>query len=495
MHRKPTHEIDLDAEAFRDLGYQLVDMIAGFFEQIHQYPTTCALTAEEIRAGLPGDTFPEDGVDVSTLMTVTAEMLFSGVRHTGHPKTLGSFAGSAAPVGVLSDLLGAALNANLVGWDASPVPCEIEAQTIRWLGQLVHYTDSAEGLFVSGGTAANLTGFFCARCAAGVKESIRHVGMQACSEKFKVYASADTHTWIEKAADLSGLGTDAIQWIDVTASHKINIDLLNQQIIEDIHNGYKPLMIVGNAGTVKTGAVDPLKALSEIARQFQMWFHVDGAFGAPAATLPNKMSLFEGMDQADSLALDTHKWLYAPIEAGAVLVKDRKHLLNTFGFSPDYYHDRDPNSTDINNYFALGIQNTRGFKALKVWTIFRQLGLKGIRSLLAQNIEMANLFANILEKYSCFEIVTHNLCVVTFRFGIHCQNFDDLRFIDRLNEALLSEIKKSGSSHFSISIIDDKTCLKACFTNFRTQAGDLREIIADMVQTGEDLLRGNCSGG
>src|SRR5690606_26365894 len=225
--------------------------------------------------------------------------------------------------------LAAAINANVGKWDLSPVASEIETQTVRWLAQLIGYPVPCGGIMVSGGNMANILGFFAAR-RAKLPWDVRAAGVGADARRPAVYASRGTHTWIEKAADLAGLGTDSIRWIATDREQRIRIDELERQIALDRAAGRLPILAVGTAGNVSTGAIDPLGALADICREQGLWFHVDGAYGAPAAVLPEAPADLRALREADSLALDPHKWLYCPIEAACTLVRDPQALAAAF---------------------------------------------------------------------------------------------------------------------------------------------------------------------
>ena len=241
---------------------------------------------------------------------------------------------------------------------------EIEKQTIQWLGELIGYPAGA-GIMVSGGNVANFIGFLAAR-KAKANWDIRKLGLGPQQGKWRIYTSAETHTWINKAADLFGLGLDAIRWIPIDADQKMNISVLEEKILEDKEQGLIPLLVVGTAGSVGTGVVDPLKQIAVICKKHDCWFHVDGAYGGFAAALPELKELFQGIELADSMSIDPHKWLYSPLEVGCTLVKNASALTDAFSFHPVYYNF-ESKEEERTNFYESGFQNSRGFRALKVW--------------------------------------------------------------------------------------------------------------------------------
>ena len=269
------------------------------------------------------------------LLSRTAEMLFDHSLHNGHPRFYGYVTSSAAPIGMLGDLLAAAVNANVGAWKLSPIATEIEVQTVRWIAELLGYPTDCGGLLVSGGNAANITCFLAARAAkAGwdVRKQGTAAGPQLC-----VYASQETHTWMQKAVDIAGLGTDSIRWIATDDKQRMDMAALAAQYDRDMAAGYRPILVAGSAGTVSTGTVDPLPAMAAFCRERDLWFHVDGAYGAFAAVAETAPDDLRGLALADSIAVDPHKWLYSPLEAGCALVRDVAALRNAFSYHPPYY--------------------------------------------------------------------------------------------------------------------------------------------------------------
>src|SRR5580658_8577260 len=302
----------MSSKEFRELGAQLIDRIAGFLESLPSRPVTSAESPAEVRRALAAQrTLPHQGADSAQLLHHAADLLFDHSLFNGHPRFWGYITSSAAPIGALADMLAAAVNPNVGAWALSPMASEIEAQTLRWIAELLHYPADTSGLFVSGGNMANLVCVAAAR-RAKVGQDVRKAGLG--TRRLRVYCSQETHTWIQKAADVLGLGTDSIRWIATNHHFQIDPEALRKQIAEDLGAGGQPFLVVGTAGTVSTGAIDPLGELAAICREFDLWFHVDGAYGAMAALLPDAPPGLDGLCEADSVAIDPHKWLYAPLE-------------------------------------------------------------------------------------------------------------------------------------------------------------------------------------
>ena len=270
--------------------------------------------------------------------------------------------------------MAAAVNPNVGAWILGPMGTEIESQSIKWIADFLGYSKDCGGILVSGGNMANFIGFIAARTHAC--RSIRTEGTQAA--KLVAYASKETHTWVQKAVDLFGLGTNALRLIATGNDQRLDPAALSLQIQADRALGLQPFFIAASAGTVSTGAVDPIVALSEIAKTEDLWLHIDGAYGAPAAALPDAHPDLKSLHLADSLAVDPHKWFYTPLEAGCALVKNAQHLPDAFDYSPVYYRfDADAADAPL-NYYQHGPQNSRGFRALKVWMALRATGRQGL---------------------------------------------------------------------------------------------------------------------
>jgi glutamate/tyrosine decarboxylase-like PLP-dependent enzyme len=475
-------------EAFREAGHRLVDAIGGFLEKLPDGPVGPSESPTEVRRLLPTGGLPRQGTDPSALLAEAAPLLFDHSLFNGHPRFLGYITSSAAPIGALADLLAAAVNPNLGGWQLSPLASEIEGQTVRWIAEMLGYPPDCGGLLVSGGNMANFTCFLAGR-RARADESIRAQGLQAAGARLMVYVSDETHTWIEKAADLFGHGTDSIRWIPTGADARIDLAALRRTIAEDRAAGHRPFMVVGSAGTVGTGAVDPLAELAAIAREESLWFHVDGAYGGFAVLADDAPEDLRAMRLADSIAVDPHKWLYTPLEAGCALVRDREALRDAFCYTPSYYRFDGEEADPRTNYFELGLQNSRGFRALKVWLGLRQVGREGYARMIGDEIALAEeLFRRVGDEPE-LQACTRRLSITTFRyvppgFGDGSEASED--YLNRLNERLLQRIKESGELFLSNAVVEGRFLLRTCIVNFRTSARDVAALPGTVVRLGRE---------
>ena len=471
-------------EEFRALGYQLVDRIAGFLDSVPERRVTPGESPLDVRQALgAGRPLPQRGADPALVLNHAADLLFEHSLFNGHPRFWGYITSSAAPIGMLGDLLAAAVNPNVGAWLLSPMASEIEAQTIRWVAEMLSYPSDCAGLFVSGGNMANLVCFLAAR-QAKAGWNVRTEGMN--HSRLRVYCSKETHTWIQKAADIAGLGTDAIRWVPTGRELQMDIASLKKQISSDLEDGDKPFLVVGTAGSVSTGAIDPLPELAAICRELNLWFHVDGAYGGLAAVLPDAPAALAGLREADSAAVDPHKWLYAPLEAGCALVRNPEYPREAFAYHPPYYHF----GTEAINYFDFGPQNSRGFRALKVWLALQQVGREGYVQMLSDDIRLSReLFERIL-KHPALQAFTQSLSIATFRYvptDLDLVGEEVERYLDELNRELLTRLQNSGEAYLSNAVIDGKFALRACIVNFGTSLADVDALLPLVVQIGKDV--------
>ncbi len=479
--------VDLSKEEFKKIGYKLIDSIADFLNTIKEKPVTTGESPKQLQAILGNASLPENGLPADELFAKATGLLFNHSLLNGHPKFFGYITSSPAPIGALADLLAAAINPNVGANILSPMATEIEKQTVKWLAEFIGVPTSYGGILVSGGNMANFTAFLAARTIKAPK-SIKENGISNDAQKLVIYCPKTTHTWIEKAAVLFGLGTKAIRWIETNADSKMNNTALEQTIKNDLQNSCKPLMVIGTAGDVSTGAVDDLKGIAAICKKYDLWFHVDGAYGIPAAVIPQLKPMFAGIEDADSIALDPHKWLYSPLEAGCTLVKDHNHLIETYSSHPVYYNfGNDEPSTQ--NYYEYGLQNSRGFRALKVWIALQQVGRSGYEKMIGDDIQLSKLLFKLANNHPELESISQHLSICTFRYVPLNFNIDQDKenYLNKLNEALLNTLQKNGEVFLSNAVVNKKYCLRCCIVNFRTTEKDIEEVVEIVAKEGRKV--------
>jgi glutamate/tyrosine decarboxylase-like PLP-dependent enzyme len=479
----------MDAAAFRALGHRLVDQLAESLDALPHKPVTRDESPSAVRQALDlSSPLPESGMDAGPLLERTAQALFEHSLFNAHPRFFGYITAAPAPIGVLGDFLAAAVNANVGAWTLSPAATEIESQTVRWIASLIGYPVDCGGLLVSGGNMANVVCFLAAR-AAKAGWAVRERGVTGDSgQRLRVYGSAETHTWIQKAADIGGLGTDSIRWIPTDTNLRMDVSALRRQIEEDRAAGDVPCMAVGTAGSVSTGAIDPLRDISAVCRDHDVWFHVDGAYGGFAAAVPDAPSDLRALTAADSVAVDPHKWLYAPLEAGCALVREPGLLRAAFAYHPPYYNF-DEQAT---NYVDYGPQNSRGFRALKVWLALRHAGAAGYREMIAEDIRLSRAMADAVRRYDELELITQELSITTFRYvprdlRSKLGDQDVERHLDALNRHVLDRLQHGGEAFVSNAVVGNRYVLRACIVNFHTTHADVQATVDIAVRLGREV--------
>ena len=481
--------LEINKEEFKKIGYQLIDTISNFIDTIKDKPVTAGESSLQLQKLLGNASLPEEGRPAEEILSVASELLLNHSLLNGHPKFLGYITSSAAPIGALADLLAATVNPNVGAQILSPIATEIEKQTVKWLAEFIDVAPSYGGILVSGGNIANFTSFLAA-ITAKAPENFKEDGLSNSSKKLLVYCSKTTHTWVEKAAILSGLGSKSIRWIQTDEDNKMDNELLEHTIKDDLKEGHQPIMIIGTAGDVSTGVIDNLEAIATICNRYDLWFHIDGAYGIPAAVIPELKILFKGIKEADSIALDPHKWLYSPLEAGCTLVKNPKHLTDTYSSHPEYYNFSNNDEDTSQNYYEFGLQNSRGFRALKVWATLQQVGRNGYIKMISEDIELAVLLVELARNHPELEAVTQNLSITTLRYVplnyLQSSNNNEA-YLNNLNEALLNELQRGGEVFLSNAIVMGKYCLRACIVNFRTSKKDIAEIIEIIIREGRKM--------
>ena len=482
--------LEMSPEEFRALGYRLVDHVAGFLDSLPSRRVSPGESPREVRTVLGDSRLPEHGAAPEALLEEAVKLLLDHSLFNSHPRFMGFITSPAAPLGVLGELLAAAVNPNVGGWVLSPMASEIEAQTIRWIAEMIGYPREAGGVLVTGGTMANFVAFLAARKAKLPWDARTHGMGGEGARRMRVYASTETHTWIHKAADLFGLGLDSIAWIPADAEQRLNTSALREQIQLDNAKGDLPFMVIGTAGTVSTGAVDPLPEIASIARQHGLWFHVDGAYGGFAAVAPNAPADLRGISEADSVAVDPHKWLYAPLEAGCALVRDREILRDAFTQNRPTYYKLLQDEEEAVNFFEYGLENSRGFRALKIWLALRQVGREGYAQMIGDDIGLAKTLFELASAHPELQAFRQGLSIATFRYVPRDLMSGDEKvedYLNLLNSELMVRLQKSGEAFLTNAVIAGTFVLRACIVNFRTSLADIRALPAIITRLGAEL--------
>lgn len=484
---------ELSPDEFRAIGHDLVDRIADFLAQLPGKPVAPVMSPRQMHALLgTSDDVPAKGADPAAVARHAATLLMDHSTLNGHPRFFGYITSSASPLGALADLLAASVNPNCGAWALSPIASEIEKQSVRWIARLIGYPADCGGLLVSGGNMANMVCLIAATRAQSDWD-VRALGVSA-GKAPRVYASSEVHTWLQKGVDMCGLGTNAVRSVPVDDTLAMDVVALERMIAEDRGAGHRPAIVVGTAGSVSTGAIDSLADIAALCRRETLWFHVDGAYGAPAAMLPDAPAALKALSLADSVAVDPHKWLYAPLEAGCTLVRDPEHLRGAFSFHPPYYRFDGDAEDPPTNFHEWGPQNSRGFRALKVWMTIRQAGRDGYVRMIRDDIALAREMADVAAREEELEVLTQSLSITTFRYvpkRLRARSAEPatLAALNALNTAILEKLQKDGAVYPSNAVIGGRFAIRACIVNFRTSGADVKALVDATVAAGRALSR------
>jgi len=404
----------------------------------------------------------------------------------GHPRWFAYITSSPNPVGVVGDFVTSAINPNIGLWRGGPAATAVEVQSIQWLKELLGYPPEAEGIYTSGGQFANIVAHAVIRDHAAGWD-VRRQGMNpgGGAPGLRVYASQEIHYCHQQAAELLGMGTEAVRLVPVDEAYRMRVDALARMIAEDRQRGHRPIAIVATAGTVGTGAVDPIPELLGVARSERLWLHVDGAYGAFAVVAPSAPGSLRAMADADSIACDPHKWLYAPLDAGVTLVRRPGLLAGSFAFHASYLHARaDPDGrVDL---AELGPENSRRARGIKVWMALQAYGLDGYRDMIDRNLLLAAYMQRLVAATPDLVVAApRELSIVCWR--VQPAGVPDDR-LDALQVKVIEELERRGVAIVSNARLrDGRTALRACIVNFRTAPADVEAVVQASAEAGRDL--------
>ena len=467
----PMSRLEIAPEEFRAVGLRMVELAAELLAQIHSlpaYPATSGKETERLFHTAP----PEAGLGAGAL-----EALPELIRHSRPPtpRFFGYVLGSGEPVAAAADLLASALNQNVTAWRSSPAAVAVERTVVEWLAQGVG-CGGMTGSLTGGGSAANLMGLAMAR------ES-KLPANQHGAQPGVVYASDEVHMSIPKAVALLGLGRENLRLIPTDENFRMRAGELERAVEQDQRAGKRAIAIVASAGTVNTGSIDPLPEIAAMARRHGLWLHVDGAYGALAAlAAPQK---FAGLEQADSLSLDPHKWLYQPLDCGCLLFRDPQAARAAFSFTGEYTRALNQDPGEAFSFFEESLELSRRFRALKLWLSLRYHGLAAFREAIAADLRHAQRLAAAVDAEPRLErLAAVELSAVCFRW--RGQGRDETE-LDRLNRAILQRVIGRGRVYISNASIRGKFALRACFVNHRAGDADVDAVVQEVLAAADEV--------
>jgi glutamate/tyrosine decarboxylase-like PLP-dependent enzyme len=474
-------EFDLDPDELRRLGYRAADLVAGHRASLPERPVFGKLGEA---AAFFDEPLPEDGQELDALLEAVRTRVLPHAFGNSHPRFFAFINATADPLGAVADYLASAMNSNCWGGDHASI--HVERRVVAWLAEILGLPAATEGILTSGGSMANFTALATARATAAPE--VREQGF-AGTRPLVVYASDEAHNCVDKAVDLLGIGWKQLRKIPTDDGFRVRVDLLEQAIAADRAAGRKPGIVVGNAGTVNTGAIDPLDALADTCAREGLWFHVDGAYGALASVSPKLRPLFRGLERADSVAADPHKWLYVPYEAGAALVREPGRMAEAFRRPAPYLvHDPDSPVAGPVSFNERGPELSRGFKALKVWMGLKRHGRRGYATAVEHDVEMARFLADEVKARPEFELLAEpTLSIVGFRYRLAGTIGEDA--LARLNRRIVNRLVGSGSFFLAPTLLKGRTAMRVAIVNFRTTEDDLRALLDEAARAGRVIAQ------
>jgi aromatic-L-amino-acid decarboxylase len=462
-----------DWTELRALGHRMLDDMVDYIATIRERPVWQPIP--DVARAQFREELPRRESELGDVYRTFTDFIAPYATGNVHPGFMGWVHGGGSAVGMLAEMLAAGLNANLGGRDH--IPIAVERQVVDWVRQMFGFPTGASGLFVTGTSMANLMAVLVARTSALGKQARRH-GIGDHGARLTAYTSKAAHGCITKAVDIAGLGSDALRCIAVDDSHRIDIDALREQIARDRAIGLEPFLVVASAGTVDIGAIDDLQSVAALCREQQLWFHVDGAFGALAVLAPELAPRLSGIGDADSIALDFHKWGQVPYDAGFLLVRDGDRHRDTFA-APAAYLRRETRGLAAGAEWPcdLGVDLSRGFRALKTWFTLKTYGTDKLGAIIARSCALASYLEACIRAEPRLELLAPvNLNIVCFRYRAHDA--------DRVNREIVINLQESGIAAPSTTMLDGRLAIRAAIVNHRTDACDINALVAAVLEFG-----------
>jgi len=478
-----TEEKTLDPQNWSNLnqlGHRMLDDLFYYLETVRQRKIWSNLPEQVINS--IQQPVPQTGSEAVDIYEEFFTKVLPYDLNNTHPRFWAWVQGSGTPFGMLADMLASGMNANVsIG---NSMPMYVEKQVIDWSKEMMGFPETASGLLLSGASLANITALIVARHHAN--RDIKTKGLQAVKGPFTIYGSSETHNCVLKGVEVIGIGSDNFRKVPVDENYRICTSELRRMITEDRKAGYQPFCIVGNAGTVNTGSIDPIEELVAIAREENLWLHIDGAFGAIPKLLPEFESELKAIEQADSLSFDFHKWMYVNYEAACVLIRDAHLHREAFASAVNYLtlHERGLSAgpDGFNNY---GMELSRGFKALKVWMLLKHYGLDEYRSMIRQNLQQAQYLAELIQQSPTLELLAPvPLNIVCFRYNPgNCSDKE----LNSLNKEILMRLHEQGIAAPSYTMLNGRYAIRTAITNHRSRFEDFEALINGVVQIGAEI--------
>lgn len=484
----PERALDWSSTQARVLGEQALDIWTELLDRLHDdLPVARDRSAADVRAAVTLE-IPADPMPIDDLIAHLRRVVFDESMYPGHPGFLAYITGAGTVPGAVADLIAAGLNQNSGAWRLSPAATEIEQHLVKWFAQRLGMPDGSTGYIVSGGAMTNLIGLALARsqCAGW---DVRTEGLRG-GPQLTIYMSSQVHDTIERAAQILGIGDAGIRHIETGSDLSMDISALRTALDSDITAGNRPIAVVGTAGTVGTGAIDPLDAIADVCAEYGTWFHVDAAYGGPVALTDGLRHLFDGIGRADSVGFDPHKWLYTPHAGACLLVRDPAQLAKTFAVEANYIVSDNEHTGWGLDLYQLSPQFSRPFAALKIWVSLLAHGWDAYERRILHDIALARYLHQIAVEHPELEpMADTTLSITCFRFvpaGLAGRTDAD-EYLDSLNQRLMFDIQLGGKVFPSNAVVNGRFALRSCIVNFRTEADTMEQLANEAVHRGRLL--------
>lgn len=484
----PERALDWAPSDARYFGEQALDIWTELLERLHSdLPVARHRSAAEVSAAVARE-IPLEPMPIDDLVAHLRQIVFDESMYPGHPGFLAYLTGAGTVPGAAADLIAAGLNQNSGAWRLSPAATEIEQHLMKWFADRFRMPKEATGFVTSGGAMSNLIGLTLARsqCAGW---DVRTEGMRG-GPQLTVYVSSQVHDSIDRSAQILGIGDAGIRKIPTDDALRMDVAALSHAIDADVASGYRPIAVVGTAGTTGTGAIDPLAGIADVSSEYGIWLHVDAAYGGPAALTSQLMHLFDGIERADSIGFDPHKWLYTPHAGACILVRDPAHLADAFAVEASYLDTDNKHTGWGRDLYELSPQFSRPFAALKIWISLLAHGWNAYERRILQDVALTRYLHQLVIEHPELEpMADSELSITCFRFvpdGLR-ERADTDGYLDLLNERLMFDIQLGGKIFPSNAVVNGRFALRSCIVNFRTEAETMEELVNETVRLGRLL--------
>jgi aromatic-L-amino-acid decarboxylase len=463
---------DMPVDEFRKYGHEIIDWIADYFKNIESNTVLPDIEPGKIKNKLPLEP-PEKGESIDAVFSDFEKIIMPGITHWNHPDFMAYFNSTSSGPGILAEMLSAALNVNGMLWKTSPAATELEEVTLKWLKKMLGFPDNFWGIIYDTASISSMHAIAAAREQL-TELKFREKGRVGRNEipKLRLYASEHAHFSIDKGIITLGIGLEGIRKIPVDDKFRMISHELQKAISEDRKNGWLPFCVVATVGTTSTTSIDPVREIGKICRKENLWLHVDAAYGGIAAVIPKMKYIFYGIEFADSIVVNPHKWMFTPIDLSAFYTTKPEILKRAFSLGAEYLKTSE--DSEVTNYMDYGLQLGRRFRSLKLWFIIRYFGVEGIQNRIAEHLRLANEFADWIHAHRDFEKMAPTpFSVVCFR--AHPNSVDDKNELNALNEKLLEEINKTGKLFLSNTKLNGKFVIRIAISGIRTKEKNIKD--------------------